>query len=61
MAIDILSILAISDTPERVFSGGRCIILQKRARLGAKNIKRVECLKYYKQSGIIKNKLSIIS
>ena len=35
------------------------MILWERAQLGAKNIERVECLKYYKQSGIVKDKLGI--
>ena len=60
MAIDILSIPAISDTPEQVFSGGRHTILWERAQLGAENIERVECLKYCKWSGIVKDELSIM-
>jgi hAT family C-terminal dimerisation region len=40
MAIDILSIPAMSDEP------------WERAQLGAENIERVECLKHWKQSGI---------
>ena len=46
MAIDILLIPAISDKPERVFSGTYCTILWERAQLEAKNIERVECSKY---------------
>ena len=45
MAIDILLILAISNKPERVFSGARRTISWERAQLLAKNIKRLECLK----------------
>jgi hypothetical protein len=45
MAIDILSISAISDKPERVFLGVRRTISWERAQLSTENIKRVECLK----------------
>jgi hypothetical protein len=45
MAIDILSIPAMSDEPERVFSGARRIISWEQAQLSAKNIERIECLK----------------
>jgi len=53
MAINILLILAISDKPERVFLGGRRIVSWERAQMGAENLKRVECLKHCKQSGIL--------
>jgi hypothetical protein len=46
MAINILSILVMSDKSERVFSGTRRTILWKRAQLSAINIKRVKCLKH---------------
>jgi len=59
MAINILLIPAISDKPERVFLGARCIILWERAQLGAKNIERVECLKHWKRSGIINDELGV--
>jgi hAT family C-terminal dimerisation region len=52
MAIDILSILAMSDEPERVFSGARRTISWDRAQLSAKNIERIECLKSWLRSGI---------
>ena len=45
MAIDILSILAISDELERVFLGARRMILWDRLKLGADIIKQVESLK----------------
>jgi len=53
MAINILLIPAISNKPERVFSGGRRTVSWKRAQMGAENLKRVECLKHYKRSGIL--------
>ena len=59
MAIDILSIPAMSDTPERAISGGRRTISWERARLGAENIERVEFLKHCKRSGIVKDELRV--
>lgn len=61
MAIDILSIPAMSDEPERVFSGARRTISWERAQLGAENIERVECLKHWKLSGIVNGELEIES
>ena len=59
MAINILLILVISNKLERVFLGARYIILQERAQLGAKNIERVEYLKYWKWSSITNDKLRV--
>jgi len=59
MAINILLILAISDKLERVFLGARRTILWERAQLGAENIKRVECLKHWKRSGITNDELGV--
>ncbi|KAF2177135.1 hypothetical protein K469DRAFT_520361, partial [Zopfia rhizophila CBS 207.26] len=44
MAIDILPIPPMSDDPGRVFSGAQRTISGDRARLGAANIERTECL-----------------
>ena len=55
MAIDILSIPAMGDEPERAFSGERRTISWERAQLGAENIERVECLKHCIMSGIVKD------
>ena len=52
MAIDILSIPAISDESERVFSGARRTISWERAQLSAENIERVECLKSWQRSNV---------
>jgi hypothetical protein len=52
MAIDILSIPAMSDEPERVFSGARRTISWERAQLSAENIERLECLKNWHRTGI---------
>ena len=61
MAIDILSIPAMSDEPERVFSGARRTISWERARLGAETIEKLECLKHWHQSGISQENLEIIN
>jgi hypothetical protein len=45
MALDILSIPAMSTEPERVFSGSKITISDRRCRLGIKLIKALECLK----------------
>ena len=45
MAIDILSIPAMSDEPERIFSGGRHTVSWERMRLGEQTIQAAECLK----------------
>ena len=52
MAINIFSIPAISDNPERVFSGARRMISWERARLGVVMIKKLECLKNWIKAGI---------
>ena len=53
MAIDILSIPAMSAEPERVFSAARRTISWQRMRLGVKIIEAEECLKSWIKSGII--------
>ena len=53
MAIDILSIPAMSDEPERVFSGARHTISWERGQLSPKTIEMIECLKHWKKSGIL--------
>lgn len=53
MAIEILSIPAMSDEPERVFSGARRTISWERTKLGVENIERGECLKHWKQSKLV--------
>ncbi|OCK92220.1 uncharacterized protein K441DRAFT_571148, partial [Cenococcum geophilum 1.58] len=45
MAIKILLILAISDKPERVFSGGRYMVLWERMQIDPKTLKKTKCLK----------------
>ena len=60
MAIDILSIPAMSDEPERVFSGGRRTVSWERAQMGAENLERVECSKHWKRSGISDEILKVV-
>ncbi len=45
MALDILSIPAISASPERLFSGVKITISDRRCRLGMPTIQALECLK----------------
>ena len=52
MAIDVLSIPAMSADPERVFSGARRTISWDRMLLGASTIEKGECLKSWIRSGI---------
>jgi len=53
MAIDILSILAISDKLERVFSRGRRTVSWDRGQMVLETIEWRECLKHWKKSGIL--------
>ena len=59
MAIDIFSIPAMSDEPERVFSGARRTITWDRAQLAPETIEKTECLKHWKRSGIL-NDMSVV-
>ena len=51
MAVDILSIPAMSAEAERVFSAARRQIPWSRANLGAKTIEQMECLKHWLKKG----------
>jgi hypothetical protein len=53
MALDILSIPAMSDEAERVFSGARRTVSWERAQMEPETLERVECLKHWKRSGIL--------
>jgi hypothetical protein len=53
MAIDILSIPAMSDEPERVFSGARRTISWERGQMEPETLEMTECLKHWKRSGIL--------
>ena len=45
MALDMLSIPAMSAEPERLFSGAKISITDRRNRLGIESIQALECLK----------------
>jgi hypothetical protein len=45
MALDMLSIPAMSADPERLFSGAKITISDRRNRLGIEVIQAIECLK----------------
>ena len=45
MTIDILSIPAMSAEPERLFSGAKITVTERRNRLGVDTIEYLECLK----------------
>lgn len=53
MAIDILSIPAISNKPERVFSGARRTVSWERGQMDPETLEITECLKHWKKSGIL--------
>jgi hypothetical protein len=53
MAMDLLSIPAMSAEPERVFSGARRTISWDRAQMEPETLEIIECLKHWKRSGIL--------
>jgi hypothetical protein len=53
MAFDILSVPAMSDEPERVFSGARRTITWDKAQMEPNTIEMRECLKHWKKSKIL--------
>jgi len=54
MAIEVLSVPAMSDDPERVFSCTRRTISWDRARLSAETIEKLECLGNWVQNDLIR-------
>ena len=53
MAIDILSIPAISNEAEQVFSEAHYTMTWERMSIGFENLERVEYIKHWKKSGIL--------
>ena len=53
-ALEVLSIPAMSDEPERVFSGERRTVSWERMSLGEDNIERIACIKSWYRSSILK-------
>ncbi|ODQ68784.1 hypothetical protein LIPSTDRAFT_76754, partial [Lipomyces starkeyi NRRL Y-11557] len=47
MALDVLSIPAMSAEPERLFSSAKITITDRRNRLGIETIEAIECLKLW--------------
>ena len=53
LALEVLSIPGMSDKPERVFSGARRTISWERSHLEPEVVAYTECLKDWKESGIL--------
>jgi len=53
MALDILSIPAMSAEPERLFSSAKITITDRRNRLGIESIEAIKCLKSWLSKGSI--------
>jgi len=53
IAIDILSILSMSDKPERVIFKARRTISWDKGQIESETIEMRECLKHWKRSGIL--------
>ena len=53
-AINILSIAAMSDEPERVFSGGRRTMRWDQMRLSVDTLEKTECKKSWAKTGVLK-------
>jgi hypothetical protein len=51
MALDVLLIPAMLAEPERLFSGAKISITDRRNRLGIESIKAIECLKLWLGQG----------
>ena len=54
MAIDVLSVPAMSDDPERVFSCTRRTISWDRARLSADTVEKLQCLSNWVKNDLIR-------
>ena len=53
LALNVFSIPAMSDEPERVFSGARHTVAYSRTRLKAKTIEQLECIKHWVTRGLV--------
>ena len=53
MAIDFLSILAMSAEPERVFSGAKVTLSARRCALGDDSNNALECLKSWQRDSLV--------
>ena len=55
LAFEVLSIPAMSDKPERIFSGGRRTVTWERMHMNAETLEMTECTKDWHRSGILKD------
>jgi hypothetical protein len=53
MALDYLAIPAMSAEPERVFSGAKITLSDRRCRMGDDALEALECLKSWQRDGLI--------
>jgi hypothetical protein len=53
IAIDILSIPAMSDEPKKIFSGARRTVSWDKGQIISETMEWRECLKYWKRNGIL--------
>jgi hypothetical protein len=64
MALDILSIPAMSAEPERLFSGAKITITDRRNQLGIESIQAIECLKSWlggSSNGVGRGKIRLVT
>lgn len=54
LAIDVLSVPAMSDDPERVFSCARRTIPRDRSRLSADTVEKLQCLSNWVKNDLIR-------
>lgn len=52
MSLDIFSVLAMSDEPERIFSQTGHILSPRRRRLTSKSMQRLMCMKSWMEQGV---------
>jgi len=53
MALDYLTIPAMSAEPERVFSGAKITLSDRRCRMGDDALEALECLQSWQRDGLI--------
>jgi hypothetical protein len=61
MALEVLSIPAMSTEPERVFSGAKITMSDRQCRLGDNIIEALECRKSWEREGLISGVHSAIN
>jgi hAT family C-terminal dimerisation region len=58
MALDILSIPSMSADPERLFSSGKNVLRDNRARLSSASLVALECIKSWEREGVIESPIA---